>query len=106
MGILGLVILIALSLILICSLVFKNGWGAKNYLMKNIAGIYVFCLGLLSVMKATTNGMEEGIYLGFLGLIISILTLFVFKKNYKMSLRLNILGIIVVTVATYFSYMN
>lgn len=106
MGIVGHIVLLFLSLLLIVSLFIKNRWGAKNYILKNVVGIYILCLGLLSVMKAFTNGMEEGLYLGFVGLVIAFLALFVFRKNYRLSFRLNIIGIVISTIAVYFSYMN
>ncbi|MEG0250326.1 MAG: hypothetical protein RR561_05640 [Peptostreptococcus sp.] len=101
----GLIILILLSLFAIYCMVGKNGRGVKNYIIRNTVGVYVMILGLLSILKSNL-GLIQGFYFGLVTFVISILTLFVFKKDYKKCQILNIIGIVIGTIATHFAYIR
>ncbi len=105
MSLAGRIILILLSLFAIYCMVGKNGRGVRNYIIRHTVAIYVMILGLLSILKSSL-GLIQGFYFGIAALAISILTLFVFKKDYKKCQILNILGIIIGTIATHFAYIR
>lgn len=105
MSLSGLIVLILFSLFAIYCMIGKNGRGVKNYIIRNTVSVYVMILGLLSIIKSNL-GLIQGFYLGLVTFFISILTLFVFKKDYKKCQILNIIAIVIGTVATYFAYIR
>lgn len=105
MSTLSLIILILLSLVALYCMNGQGGSGVKNNIVRNSIGIYILILGLISLTKVS-SGLIQGFYLGILSVVLSIFTLFIFKKNYKQCRVLNSIGIIIATFATYFSYLN
>ena len=105
MSLTGMIVLILLSAFAAYCMLGKNGKGAENYIIRNTIGVYVMILGLLSIIKSNL-GLIQGFYLGIVTLIISVLSLFVFKRDYKKCQILNVIGIIVGVIATYFAYIR
>lgn len=101
----GLIILLIVSLFAIYCMVGEKGRGVNNYVIRIYVSIYVLILGMLAILRSS-SGLIQGFYAGILALVIAILSLFVFKRDYKKCQILNILGIIVGTIATYYSYLN
>lgn len=105
MSVLSLTILTLLSLIALYCMNGQGGRGVNNNIIRNAIGIYILILGLISLTKIG-SGLIQGFYLGVSSVVISVLSLFILKNNYKQCRILNSLGIIIATLATYFSYMN
>lgn len=78
---------------------------AKNYVVRNVVGIYILILGLLSIIRSS-EGVIHGFYLGIISVIISGLSLIIFKKDYKKCQILNAIGILVASIGTYFAYIR
>lgn len=105
MAISSMVILIPLSLFAIYCMLGKNGRGARNYIIRTTIGIYVLVLGTLSILKSNT-GLQEAIYFGVAAVVLSILSLFVFKNDYEKCKIINVIGVILGTIATFLSYIT
>lgn len=101
----GLVILVILSLVVVGFVIGKNGKGANNYIVRNTAAVYSLILSLLAIVKSN-QGMIQGFYMGVLAFILGFLVLTVYKKRYDFCRILLIVGIVLATVATYFSYIK
>ena len=101
----GLIILILLSIFAVYCMVGRGGKGAQNYIIRNTIGVYVMVLGLLAILKSNL-GLIQGFYLGIATFAISILSLFVFKKDYKKAQILNIVGIVIGVIGTYLAYIR
>lgn len=105
MSLTGLIIMVLISLFAIYCMIGRGGRGVRNYIIRNAVGVYMMILSILSIIKSSL-GMIQGLYLGGITLVISILTLFIFKTDYKKCQLLNILGIILGTIGTYFAYIR
>ncbi|MDD7182801.1 MAG: hypothetical protein SPG13_03775 [Peptostreptococcus porci] len=78
---------------------------AKNYVVRNVVGIYVLILGILSVIRSA-SGVIHGFYLGIVAIILSFLSLIVFKKDYNKCRIINIIALIISSIGTYFAYIR
>ena len=99
----GLIILIIISLIAAYSMIAGKGRGVNNYIVRNIVGVYILILGLLSILRSNL-GLIQGFYLGIAAVVISIITLFIIKRDFSKTKYLNLLGIAIGVLAMYFSY--
>ncbi len=105
MSLVGLIFLLLLSAFAIYCMIGQQGRGAKNYIIRNTVGVYVMILGILAILKSN-SGLVQAFYLGLITFIISIMSLFVFKRNYKRCQILNIVGILIGIIASYISYIR
>lgn len=105
MSLTGLIVLIFLSIFAIYCMLGRSEKGAQNYIIRNTVGVYVMVLGLLAIFKSNL-GLIQGFYLGMVAFVLSILSLFVFKRDWKKSQIMNIAGVVLGVIATYFAYIR
>ena len=103
MSISGLIILCVLLALALYGILAHDG--IKSYTIRNTVGIYSLVLGLLAMSRINRCGMIA-VYMGIISLILSLLSLFIFKKDFNRCRLLLVLSLIMGTIGVYLSYID